>query len=86
MQPEAQLDELHRRAVVVNAAIAFHEELEKVKAERDAAVNSAARWRRIAESGSRAMLSVAAVLGAATLGLIAVVILWLRVASTKGAC
>lgn len=59
----------------------------RLQAELAAARDSAAKWRRIAESGSRCMLGMAAVLAAATLGMVAVVILWLRAAAAlKGGC
>lgn len=59
----------------------------RLQSELDAARDSAAKWRRIAESGSRCMLSVAAVLAVMTLGMVAAVILWLRAAAAaKGGC
>jgi hypothetical protein len=59
----------------------------RLQSELDAARESAAKWCRIANSGSRCMLSMGAVLGVAILGLVTVVILWLRAAAAvKGGC
>lgn len=59
----------------------------RLQSELDAARETAAKWRRIAESGSRCMLGIAAVLTVATLSMVAVVILWLRAAAqAKGGC
>ena len=74
---------LHKQEV---NQFAVDEEI-RLQAELAAARDSAAKWRRIAKSGSRCMLSMAAVLAAATLGIVAVVILWLRAAAAvKGGC
>ena len=59
----------------------------RMRLERDAALASAEKWRRIAKSGSRSMLSVGTVLGVFVLGLVAAVVLWLRAAAAaQGAC
>lgn len=58
----------------------------RLQSELDAAVARAEKWERIAKSGSRLMLSIAAVLSVVVIGVVIAVVIWLRAAAEKGAC
>jgi len=58
----------------VNEVIRLHSELE-------AALHRAEKWERIAKSGSRLILSIAALVSVGVMGVVAAGVIWLRAAA-----
>lgn len=58
----------------VNEVIRLHSELE-------AARDRAEKWERVAKSGSRLILSIAALLSVVVMGVVAAGVIWLRAAA-----